>query len=59
MAQSLQCAECEHFYGFLTCAAFPEGIPHEIVTGEVDHTEPYEGDNGIRFEPIEKPDTAD
>ena len=33
------------------CEAFPQGIPEEIWVGEFDHTKPYPGDNGIRFEP--------
>lgn len=33
-----------------TCEAFPEGVPVEIYTGDVTHEEPYEGDNGVRFE---------
>ena len=35
-----------------TCKAFKKGIPEPIWTGEHDHTEPYEGDNGIQFEAI-------
>jgi hypothetical protein len=33
-----------------TCAAFPNGIPDEIWLGDNDHTEPYPGDMGVRFE---------
>lgn len=33
------------------CTAFPDGIPMDIWTGKVSHTEPYPGDGGIRFEP--------
>lgn len=52
----LQCAFCQHFrrndrtgnY----CVAFPDGIPEPIIRGEADHSEPYPGDNGIRFTPL-------
>lgn len=33
------------------CAAFPRGIPEAIYTGAHDHHLPFEGDNGIRYEP--------
>tara|TARA_R100000049_G_C1921140_1_gene66390 strand:- start:28 stop:186 length:159 start_codon:yes stop_codon:yes gene_type:complete len=36
------------------CDAFPKGIPEEIGSGEHDHTKPFKGDNGIRFEHIKK-----
>ena len=49
---SLQCALCKHKVLGLRCAAYPDGIPPEILTGEHDHREPYKGDNGIRFEPV-------
>ena len=37
----------------MKCKAFPKGIPEKIITGEHDHTNPFPGDNEIRFEPIE------
>ena len=62
-----QCAKCFHLKGIMetpngrnmegdsvpVCKAFPKGIPKKIITGEHDHTKPYKGDHGIRFEPIE------
>jgi hypothetical protein len=33
----------------LSCAAYPHGIPHAIITGGFDHTHPFPGDNGLRF----------
>jgi len=48
-----RCAECKNYVFDLTCLAFPEGIPEEILTGESDHTEPLpEQDNDIVFEPL-------
>ena len=56
--------QCIHFLGVVSdgeeelnerpvCAAFPDGIPHDIAYGDVQHTEPFPGDHGILFE--EKP----
>ena len=45
-----ECPTCKHDRGRLKCAAFPERIPMEILTGEVSHTKPYPGDNDIRYE---------
>jgi hypothetical protein len=54
MSHSNQCIECLHNLGDWKCDAFPKGIPEEIATGEHDHTKPFKGDNGIRFEHIKK-----
>jgi hypothetical protein len=57
--KGLNCAFCKHFRerlenGTLTCAAFPNGIPEPIASAKVEHTAPYPGDNGIRFEPTKE-----
>ena len=54
MPISMQCYECFHYSGDNKCDAFPEGIPRQIYTGEHDHTKEFKGDNGIRFESLEK-----
>lgn len=48
------CQNCKHFDHLrrTVCAAFPGGIPLPITWGEIIHTEPFPGDNGIRFEPM-------
>lgn len=48
-----QCMFCKHHHGDLTCDAFPDGIPEDILLNEFDHVESYDGDNGIQFEAIE------
>jgi hypothetical protein len=55
--QSTQCLNCKHYTMLMTCDAYPKKIPIKIVTGEHDHTKPFPGDNGIRFEPVEENDT--
>lgn len=53
---SNQCPSCKHYrVGLLACDAFPDGIPYEVISGQHDHTKPYEGDNGIRFDPLPAP----
>lgn len=50
------CLYCTHFrrddhgYGY-RCDAFPAGIPDAIIESQVDHREPVDGDQGIRFDP--------
>ena len=37
----------------LKCKAFPNGLPDTIRQGRWDHREPFEGDNGILYEPVD------
>lgn len=49
---------CKHYQGVegdephqvTTCAAFPNGIPQAIDSGDEFHSEPIPGDNDIQFE---------
>jgi hypothetical protein len=49
------CVYCDLFdhdeTGLPVCAAFPDGIPTEIIQGDFDHREPFEGDGDITFVP--------
>jgi hypothetical protein len=48
------CQGCIHLVGNLMhphCAAFFDGIPHEILFSQADHRKPYPNDHGILFEP--------
>lgn len=51
--QRVPCYRCVHAREIepVTCAAFPDGIPEEILEGENDHTAPVPGDHGVRFTP--------
>jgi hypothetical protein len=52
---SSQCARCIFkMAGKQVCVAFPRGIPGEIISGRLDHTQPHEGDGGIRFVPLRR-----
>jgi len=44
------CIKCKHKTARRLCKAFPNGIPDAIYFEYFDHTEPFEGDKGIRFE---------
>jgi hypothetical protein len=60
------CPECRHFDqnaplvneagkaapGWV-CVAFPAGIPSSIATMAHDHRRAFDGDGGVRFEPLE------
>lgn len=61
-----QCADCKHrtpgqvnSLEELACDAFPDGIPQAILELEHDHTQPYTGDHGIRYEPRDGIDVWD
>lgn len=46
-----QCVYCKHKHDTGgTCEAFPDGIPEKILLNKSDHTKPYPGDGGVRFE---------
>jgi hypothetical protein len=45
------CAFCQHYQSRRRCAAFgTHRIPEEIWSGRNDHTAPFPGDQGLRFE---------
>lgn len=47
------CNICKNYLGDLTCQAFPNGIPNEILQGENNHSSPLPNQNNdIVFEPI-------
>ncbi len=47
------CFSCRHLRMTfpVSCDAFPDGIPEDILDCTVQHDAPYPGDNGIQFEP--------
>ena len=52
-----QCSICKHYQGKLSCEAYPDGIPFELLS-MVSHEKPFEGDNGIQFEMFELPEDS-
>ena len=51
MKSDPSCIVCKHVHtSWLTCDAFPKGIPLIIQSGDVGHFESMLGDNGIVFE---------
>ena len=45
-----QCLFCSHWRQG-SCAAFPGGVPFDILANRIDHRDPVQDDRGIRFEP--------
>ncbi len=47
----IQCLNCKHYVDNLVCGAFSDGIPPEILEGEIEHLKPLPNqDNDIVFE---------
>lgn len=56
-AKDIGCLACKNLNinKFGTCQAFPDGIPHQIVSGEIEHIKPLsDQDNNIVFESVFK-----
>ena len=53
-----QCNSCKNVITWKNCKAFPQGIPEELLEGKWDHTEPYPGDNGILYDPVDPENPA-
>lgn len=56
-----QCLACTRFQRrpLTACAAFPDGIPEEILIWGADHRAPFPGDGGVRFELAEGLESRD
>jgi hypothetical protein len=55
-----QCLDCKHLNtdpetgrSDFTCAAYPAGIPQDILLNERWHDRPQEGDHGTQFAPAD------
>jgi len=45
-----QCDTCRHLHRYgMTCDAYPDSIPGEIITNGHDHHHPFDGDHGILY----------
>ena len=48
------CRKCKHLNkDNVSCTAFPDVIPQDIIAGVFDHRKPFPGDHGVLFEPKE------
>lgn len=55
MTKTIQCLSCMHFHVWVldkkSCAAFPDGIPDDIVLGQVEHNKRHpDQQNDIVYE---------
>ncbi len=57
MSTSTYCLHCKHYEFGLRCPAFPEEIPDDIFTGEVEHDQMRSDQEGeCIFTPIDQED---
>jgi len=47
------CIYCKNYKGDLKCKAFSNGIPKDVLSRLIYHTQPIDGDNDIQFELID------
>jgi hypothetical protein len=64
MTNTPQCDACIHLdressCNPMRCDAFPDGIPVAILSNKHDHSQPYPGDHGIRYEQIRPGDPVE
>lgn len=58
--EPVQCGTCNNYIADLKCLAFPDGIPREIMTGEIVHNQIVPGQIGnYVHESILQEDLAD
>jgi hypothetical protein len=55
--QEANCRFCGHYRNDRRCAAFPDGIPDALWSGDNPHREPFPGDGGILY--VRKPMNID
>jgi hypothetical protein len=58
------CFTCKRFKGIepdkgFVCEAYTDSIPVIILASAVDHREPYKGDNGLQYEPLNSDEMID
>ena len=51
-SSGFSCLKCKHLNkDEISCDAFTDTIPQDILASVFDHRKPFPGDNGILFEP--------
>jgi hypothetical protein len=47
----MQCPRCLRYRGDLTCDAFEQGIPQDVLSGRFDHRQTFKGEDKL-FQPF-------